>query len=155
MLTLIDERIDARCMAETMNKQGCAVGTSDVAAPFRLIDLDHSEAPVRRTARKCDYLFVAATPSRSGLFVAPLELKGSGLRPATVVPQLQAGARIAETISSGISPVEFMPVAVHGRKVHRHAIRELRTQRVQFRRGRYRIVTMRCGDSLAAAIESS
>ena len=142
-------------MAETMNKQGCAVGIGDVPAPFRLIDLDRSEAPVGRTARKCDYLFVAAGRNRSGLFVASLELNGSGLRPATVVPQLQAGARIAESITSGISPLDFMPVAVHGRKVHRHAIRELRTRRVRFRKGHYRIVTMRCGDSLVAAIESS
>ena len=140
-------------MAETMNKQGCAVGVNDAPAPFRVIDLDHSEAPVGRSARKCDYLFLAADSSRHGLFVVPLELKSSGLKPATVVPQLQAGARIAEKIAGGILPVQFMPVAVHGRKVHRRAIQELRTQRVRFRKGRFRIVTMRCGDSLAAAIE--
>lgn len=116
MLAQIDERVDARCMAETMDKQGCAVGINDMPAPFRVVDLDHPQAPVGRTARKCDYLFVAADSSRPGLFVAPLELKGSGLRPATVVPQLQAGARVAETITAGISPVEFRPVAVHGRK---------------------------------------
>ena len=140
-------------MAETMDKQGCAVGINDMPAPFRVVDLDHPQAPVGRTARKCDYLFVAADSSRPGLFVAPLELKGSGLRPATVVPQLQAGARVAETITAGISPVEFRPVAVHGRKVHRQAIQELRARGVRFRKGRYRIVTMWCGDSLSAVLE--
>jgi len=155
VLAHIDERVDARCMAETMNKQGCAVGINDAPAPLRVIDLDHVEAPVGRSARKCDYLFVSAASSRSGLFVAPLELKSSGLRPATVIPQLQAGARVAESIVSGISPVDFRPVAVHGRKVHRHSFQELRTQRVRFRKGRYRIVTMRCGDTLAEAIERS
>ena len=141
-------------MAETMNKQGCAVGINEVPALFRAIDLDHPEAPLGRAARKCDYLFVAADSSRRGLFVAPLELKGSGLRPATVVPQLQAGARVAEMITAGISPVEFRPVAVHGRKVHRQAIQELRTRGVRFRKARYRIVTMWCGDSLAAVVDA-
>ena len=48
-----------------------------------------------------------------------------------------------------------MPVAVHGRKLHRQAVQELRKQRVRFRKGRYRIVTLQCGDCLAAAIEGS
>lgn len=141
-------------MVETMNKQGCVVSVGEVSAPFRVIDVDHPEAPVRRTARKCDYLFVAADRGRSGLVAAPLELKSSGLRPATVVPQLQAGARVAEVVVAGISPVQFLPVAVHGRKVHRHAVQELRKKRVRFRKGRYSIVTMHCGDNLAAVVEA-
>ena len=153
MLAQIDERVGTRCMVETMNKQGCAVTTDGVPTPFRLIDLDHAEAPVGRAARKCDYLFVAADRERSGLVVAPLELKNSGLRAAAVVRQLREGARVAEEIVVAISPVEFLPVAVHGRKVHRHAVQELRKARVRFRKGRFSIAMMPCGDSLAAVIE--
>ena len=142
-------------MVETINKQGCVVTTDEVSAPFRVIDLDHAEAPVGRAARKCDYLFVAADRGQSGLVVAPLELKSSGLRAATVIRQLQAGARVAEEVVVAISPVEFLPVAVHGRKVHRQSIQELRKERVRFRKGRFSIATMRCGDSLAAVIEGS
>ena len=149
------ERDYSRCMTKTMNKQGCSVETNGAPAPFCLIDMDRPEAPERRAAGKCDYLFLAADSGRSGLWVVPLELKSTGLRPATVVRQLQGGARVAEDIVAGVSPVQFMPVAVHGRKLHRQAVQELRKQRVRFRKGRYRIVTLQCGDCLATAIEGS
>ena len=128
-----------------MNKQGCSVDTNVIRA--RTISFDRHGSPrssrAKRAAGKCDYLFLAADSGRSGImWVVPLELKSTGLRPATVVRQLQGGARVAEDIVAGVSPVEFMPVAVHGRKLHRQAVQELRKQRVRFRKGRYRIVTL-------------
>ena len=101
MLERIDERVDSRCMTDTMNKQGCSVPTNDAPTPFRVIDLDHSAAPVKPSARKCDYLFLAADNYRPGLLVVPLELKSTGLNPAGVESQLQAGAGVAEQIARG------------------------------------------------------
>ena len=153
MLERIDERGDSRCMTSTMNKQGCSVRTNDAPTPFRVIDLDHSAAPVKPRARKCDYLFLAADTDRPGLLVVPLELKSTGLNPAGVESQLEAGAGVAEQIVRGISPVRFVPVAVHGGRVHRRAHRELKKKRVSFRGISNSIVTMPCGTPLTAALE--
>ena len=153
MLERIDERVDSRCMTSTMNKQGCSVRTNDAPTPFRVIDLDHSAAPVKPSARKCDYLFLAADTDLPGLLVVPLELKSTGLNPAGVESQLQAGAGVAEQVVRGISPVRFVPVAVHGR-MHRRAHQELRTKRVSFRGMSNSIVTMPCGTPLTAALEA-
>ena len=140
-------------MTDTMNKQGCSVPTNDAPTPFRVIDLDHSVSPVKPSARKCDYLFLAADTDLPGLFVVPLELKSTGLNPAGVESQLQAGAGVAEQIVRGISPIRFVPVAVHGGRVHRRAYQELRTKRVKFRGRSNQIVTMPCGTPLTAALE--
>lgn len=66
-LSEIDQRIDSRCLVRSMNKGGCTLDTTDAPAPFRIIDLDHAAAPVRSTARKCDYLFLAETDDGGGL----------------------------------------------------------------------------------------
>ena len=65
----IDGRVDERCMTDKMNKHGCSVETNGAPAPFCLIDMDRPEAPERRAAGKCDYLFLAADSGRSGLWV--------------------------------------------------------------------------------------
>ena len=118
-----------------------------------MIDLDHPTAPIRRNVRKCDYLFVAEHSDGSRLWVVPLELMSTGLSPSKVESQLQAGARLGERIARGISPVQFVPVAVHGSRPHRRVFQELRKRLIQFRQGRYQIMTMPCGGSLAWALE--
>lgn len=136
-----------------MNKQGCAVHTEDAPEPWLVIDLDHPAAPVGGSARKCDYLFLAEESTPKRLLVVPVELKSSGLNSAVVESQLQAGATVAERIVSGESPVQFVPVAVHGGELRRRVYQELRKKRIQFRQHRRPIVTMRCGDSLVWALE--
>ena len=152
MLEQIDKRVDARCVTQTMNKQGCSVCVDDAATPFRVIDMDHSTAPVGSRARKCDYLYLAADSDRPTMLVVPLELKSTGLNPARVESQLQAGAAVAEQVVSGISPVRFVPVAVHGGRVHRRSYQELRTKRIRSRNGSSQIVTMPCGSPLTVAL---
>ena len=139
-------------MTEAMNKQGCSVGTDGAPSPHRIIDMDHPAAPVEANARKCDYLFLAAEEGGPGVLVVPLELKSTGLNAASVVAQLQAGAGAAEQIVRGISTVRFVPVAVHGGKVHRRQYQELRKRRAGFRNRGYEIVTMPCGLPLSAAL---
>ena len=136
-----------------MNKQGCSVPTNDAPTPFRVIDMDHSEAPVKPSARKCDYLFLAADTDRPGLLVVPLELKSTGLNPAGCrVPTTSRGRELQNRSSEGSSPVRFVPVAVHGGRVHRRAYQELRKKRVSFRGMSNQIVTMPCGNSLDGSV---
>lgn len=152
MLERIDRRVDARCMTETMNKQGCAVDTDGAPAPYRVIDMDHATAPVDSSARKCDYLFFAEEAGRPGILAAALELKNTGLNAATVGSQLQAGARAVEQVVRGIAPVRFVPVAVHGGRVHRRQFQVLRRMRIRFRRNGYEVMTMPCDSPVSAAL---
>ena len=125
-----------------MNKQGCAVHTEHAPEPSLVIDLDHPTAPVRSNARKCDYLFLAEDSTPKRLLVVPVELKSIGLNPAVVESQLQAGASVAERIVSGSSPIQFVPVAVHGSELRRRVYQELRKKRIRFRQHRRPIVTI-------------
>ena len=153
-LSEIDQRIDSRCLVRSMDKGGCTLDTTDAPAPFRIIDLDHAAAPVRSTARKCDYLFLAETDDGGGLrHVVPLELKATSLNAGTVTSQLQAGARIAEHIVQGIAPASFTPVAAYGRKPHRRQYRKLAEVSVKFRNRPYAIVATPCDSSLSSALE--
>ena len=152
VLAGIDAKGDSGCLTKAMNKQGCEVGYEGAPESWRVIDMDHPNAPVER-ARRCDYLLLADESSRRRLLVVPLELKSTGLNPASVQSQLQAGAQAAERIVAGISPIRFVPVAVHGRKMRRRTFRELLAKRVQFRSGEYQIKTMNCGDQLTWALE--
>ena len=154
VLTGIDAKIDSRCLTAALNKQGCEVGSEGLPALWRVIDMDHPNAPVER-ARKCDYLLLAEESNPWRLLVMPLELKSTGLDPASVQSQLQAGAQAAEGIVAGISsPTRFVPVAVHGRgKMRRRTFKELHKKRIQFRSGEFQIMTMNCGDQLIWALE--
>ena len=152
VLAGIDAKVDSGCLTKAMNKQGCEVGYEGAPESWLVIDMDHRNAPVER-ARKCDYLLLAEESSPRRLLVVPMELKSTGLNPASVQSQLQAGAQAAEGIVAGISSIRFVPVAVHGRKMRRRTFRELLAKRIQFRSGVYQIKTMNCGDQLTWALE--
>lgn len=136
-----------------MAKGGCTVGTADAPAPFRIVDLDHAAAPVRPNASKCDYLFLAEADGGRRLRVVPLEMKATALNPSKVASQLQAGARVADDLVRGASPVRFTPVAAYGRNPHRRQYRKLADVKIKCRNSEYAIVTMQCGSPLALALQ--
>ena len=147
-------RVDSGCLAETCDKQGCVVGLQGSPSPFLLIDMDHPDSPARKGAGRCDYLFIGEGDGGAALYVVPLELKSSGIRPGTVSSQLRAGAKVAERVVSGSSPIRFVPVATHGGRLHRKQIKDLAKpgMHIPFRGGRYPVRLIRCGDRLAAAL---
>ena len=146
--------VDSRCLAETCDKQGCAIGLEGSPIPSLLIDMDHPDSPAGRGARRCDYLFIGEDDEDTRLYVVPLELKSSGIRTNTVSSQLRAGARVAERIVPGSSSVRFVPVAAHGGKLHRKQIKDLARpgMGVPFRGEMYPIRLIRCGEPLAEAL---
>ena len=153
-LKRLDERIDSGCLVEGCSRRGCAVGLEGAPSPYRLLDLDHPDSPARASATRCDYLFIGEADGGAGLHVVPLELKSSGIRIGTVSSQLRAGAKIAERIVPDTSSTYFVPVAAHGGKLHRKRINELArpANRVPFRRKRYSIQLIRCGEPLSGAL---
>lgn len=150
----IDRVVAPGCLAESCSKQGCAVELDGAPGSFRLIDVDHPDAPAGRGAKRCDFLFIGEGDGAVSLYVAPLELKSSGVRAGKVQSQLQAGARIAERIVPGVSSIRFVPVAAHGGRLHRKQINDLAKSEnmVLFQKKRCPIRLIRCGDRLAVVL---
>ena len=160
----IDRVVAPGCLAESCSKQGCAVELDGAPGSFRLIDMDYHDAPAGRGARRmgagqrgsrrCDFPFIGESDGAVSLYVAPLELKSSGVRAGKVQSQLQAGARIAERIVPAVPSIRFVPVAAHGGKLHRKQINDLAKpgMGVPFRGKEYPIRLIRCGDPLAVAL---
>ena len=153
-LEQVDRAVAPGCLACTCEKQGCSVELGDAPRPFRLIDMDHADSPARPGATRCDYLFIAESHGDTRLYVAPLELKSSGLDIGKVRSQLVAGARLAERVVPGTPSTLFIPVAVHGRRLPRKKIKDLykSENRVPFRNNHYQIRLIPCGDSLSQAL---
>ena len=153
-LEQVDQKVKPGCLACTCGKHGCDVGLEDAPQPFRLIDMDHADSPARSGATRCDYLFIAEGHGDTRLYVAPLELKSSGLDIAKVRSQLEAGARIAERIVPRAPSTRFVPVAVHGQRLPRKKIKDLYKSEnsVPFRNGHYQVRLIPCGDSLSQVL---
>lgn len=145
---------DHACLADKCEKQGCAVYLDGAPCPFHLIDLDHPGSPAGKVA-KCDYLFLGAGDKDEALFVAPLELKSSGIRPAKVRAQLQGGAKVAERLAPHVR-THFVPIAAHGAANLTHNVyRDMAKRRVSFRGREYPVRVIQCGDHLADALQQA
>lgn len=140
--------VDARCLSQECEKQGCEVGLTDVPCPFHLIDMDGPGSPAR--GPRCDYLLVGAGYGRNGLYVAPLELKSSGFHAQAVSGQLAGGARAAERLVPK-ARCRFVPVVAHG-GAHRREINKLARHPVRFRGKPYAIKLMKCGGDIAEVL---
>ena len=150
MTTALDQVVvDAECLVQECEKQGCSVDLADVPRPFRLIDMDHQASPAKAGGR-CDYLFIGQEGQGHALLVAPLELKSSGFRATSVAKQLTAGAKSADKAVPAVQ-CRFVPVVVH-ESGHREQIRRLKSQRITFRRKKYAIRSLKCGASLSEVL---
>lgn len=140
--------VDASCLSQECEKQGCRMELADLPHPFLLIDMDHRESPAEGSSR-CDYLLVGAEGSKK-LYVVALELKSSGFRAVPVSRQLAGGAKTATAVV-GKAPCRFVPVVAHD-GAHRSQIDKLAKHPVRFRRRRYAIQLMKCGEYIADAL---
>ena len=139
-------KVDANCLSQECEKQGCEVGLTDVPPPYHLIDMDRLECLASK--RRCDYLLIGVDRGLDyDLYVAPLELKSSGFNLPRVTKQLTAGAKFAEKILPKVQ-CRFVPIvahdSAHGRR-HRREINKFAEHRVLFRDKPYRIKIMKCG----------
>ena len=139
--------VDAGCLSQECEKQGCEVGLAGVPCPFYLIDMDLDS--LARGSR-CDYLFVGAGHGRNGLYVAPLELESSGFHAQAVSKQLAGGAKVADRRVPK-APCRFVPVVAHG-GAHRREINKLAKYPIRFRGEPYAIKLMKCGGDIAEVL---
>ena len=142
--------VDARCLSQECEKQGCEVGLVGVPCPFYLIDMDSPGSPARGS--RCDYLLVGADDGPNhDLYVVPLELKSSGFHAQAVSGQLAGGARVAERLVPR-ARCRFVPVVAHG-GTHRREVDKLAKHPARFRGKSYAIKLMKCGEEIAKHLE--
>ena len=73
-----------------------------------------------------------------------------------IVPQLQAGASIAEGIVPNDAEMKFRPVAAYGGELKRHQLNLFRNKAnwIEFRNQAKGVRLIRCGASLEQALKS-
>lgn len=114
--------------------------------PFVLIDLDDPASPTGGTGVRCDYLFIGSEKN----LVAPLELKEGPPRASTVVKQLRAGARIADSlIPTDGTRIAFRPVIIFKGMPPRERREFTKSENKIWFRGKSSFVTLhKCGKPL-------
>ena len=141
------------CQVTMCRKEGCTLKLSGALSPYVLIDMDRCPTLVGQNQSKCDYIFVGHS---NAAWVAVMELKRGKPKASELVAQIRAGVRIAERIVPADSQVRFVPIAVYGgglRRIERDRLLSGRN-RITFRGESRPIKLVRCGTTLAAALQS-
>ena len=148
-------KTDAQCHATTCRDGSCSLSLKNVPKPSILISLEHEAAPVQARQAHCDYLFVGGSDRNGGPWVAPVELTASAARVSKFLPQLRAGADIADELLPQHIQVRFRPVAAYRGELRRiERARFLKpANRVVFRSQLVPIKLVRCGSRLTKALE--
>ena len=155
----IRRAIPEGCVATRCRKHGCSVSLKDAPSPRVLIDLDLPQAPVGQTEKRCDYIFIGASSSAwvapMEPRVAPMELKRGKPNASEIVPQLQAGADIADRIVPIDAKVQLRPIAVFGGRVAANELRMFakKSNWVDFRNRTIKIELLRCGKQLVDVLK--
>lgn len=155
----IERAIPKGCVVTRCRKQGCSVSLKDAPSPRVLIDLDRPQAPVGQTEKRCDYIFIGASSSAwvapKEPRVAPMELKRGKPSASEIVPQLQAGADIADKIVPIDAKVQLRPIAVFGGRVVANELRMFakESSRIDFRNRKIKIELLRCGKKLVDVLK--
>ena len=141
--------IPAGCVVNRCRKGRCTVSLRNAPEPRVLIDLDHSSI-ADQNATRCDYIFIGGSDK---VWVAPMELKSGSPKAGEIVPQLQAGADIADGIVPRGAKVQFMPLAVFGGSGPSDArVFKKSAYRIVFREQRKEIKLHKCRTPLALAL---
>lgn len=151
----INANISAHCRVKNCEKRGCKVLLPNKLAPFIVIDMDHAESPAKVDGKRCDFLFISEDGGNN--WVVPLELKSGNVSSSEIVPQLQAGALVANQLVPKNAHVQFRPVAAYGgglRKYEWYSFRKKRNK-IKFRQHSEIARLIRCGSSLAKGFDNA
>lgn len=157
----VRDRVSQECLTTRCQKEGCKVSLPsnarfpDRQLPFVVIDMDHSESPALEGSKRCDFLFIGEYKNLD--WVVPLELKKGQPTVSEIVPQLQAGASIADEIVARDAEIKFRPVAAYGGELKRHQLNLFRNKanRVKFGNQLEGVRLIRCGARLEQGLNSS
>ncbi len=152
VLEFVREKVDEECIADQCSKEGCRVNIARQLKPYLLIDMDSEESPAPKQGKRCDYLFVSE-PERGPCWIVPMELQQGSPEAEKILPQLRAGARIAEEITPqnlNRSNAKFRPVVAYGKdkQMTRRESNRFKRENVSFQDRREPVRFMRCGERL-------
>ena len=150
VLKYVRENVNEECIADQCSKEGCSVSISGQLKPYLLIDMDGEKSPASKQGRRCDYLFVSE-PKRGPCWIVPMELKRGSPTAEDILPQLQAGARIAEKLTPqnlDRSKAKFRPLIVHGKRMTRKESNNFKREFVRFRDRREPVRFIQCDERL-------
>ena len=150
----VREKTDMRCHTTVCRDGRCSLSLEGVPEPSVLISLEHEAAPVKANQAHCDYLFIGGSNANRAPWVAPVELTASAARVSKFLPQLSAGADIADKLLPQNVQVRFRPVAAYGgelRRIERDNFLKP-ANHVVFRRKKVPIKLVRCGSPLTNAL---
>ena len=151
----VRRKTNARCHTTRCREGGCSLSLQGVPKPNVLISLEHPASPVNVNQARCDYLFVGGEDGNDGPWVAPIELTAGAARVSKFLPQLRAGAAVAERLVPQGARVRFRPVAVYGgefRRIERDNFLKS-ANRVRFQNKREKIRLVRCDSPLTKALK--
>lgn len=157
--TVVDtvrDNTDPGCHATRCRDGSCSLSLQGTPEPKILISLEHSAAPIDPNRPHCDYLFVGGTDRFGGPWVTPIEMTASAARVAKFLPQLRAGAQIADRLLPSGVRVRFRPVAAYGgelRRIERDNFLKP-ANHVRFRGKTTPVKLVRCGSPLTKALNS-
>lgn len=149
LVKAVRTKVSESCCVKVCKKEGCKVSLPSKCRQRVLIDMDHRESPAEKHGKRCDFLFVGEAKGEG--WVVPIELKKGKASPSEVVPQLQAGAKVAEKIVPKNAELRFRTVVAAGRfgKYERGLLRK---KEVKFRGMSELVRWIKCGESLAKLI---
>lgn len=152
----VRENTDVRCHTTVCRDGRCSLKLEGAPTPSILISLEHKDAPVETGQKRCDYLFVGGSDAKGGPWVAPVELTAGPAKVDKFLPQLRAGADIADKLLPQNVQIRFRPVAVYGGGFHpieRDNFKR-RANHVVFRNKRVPIKLVKCKSPLTKALTS-
>ena len=149
-VTACASQVPGSCHATRCNKDGCRVSLNGAPQERVVIDMDCETLQIPDDKKKCDYLFVGE--EKDTTWVVPIELKSGRLRAREVLEQLEEGIKMADMwLPQGIS-FQLVPVLAHGKRIHPHDLKVLRSRKIRLRGQRKGAVLIRCGDPLTRSL---
>lgn len=142
LVKAVRAKVSKSCCVKVCKKEGCKVSLPSNCRQQVLIDMDDRESPAKKHGKRCDFLFVGEAKGEG--WVVPIELKRGKASSSEVVPQLQAGAKVAEKVVPKNADLRFRPVVAAGRfdKYERGLIRK---KEVKFRGMSGLVCWIECG----------
>lgn len=147
--------VSNQCCITRCRKEGCSILLPNKLRPSVVIDMDSRESPNPKNGKRCDFLFFGEGKRED--WVVPMELQKGNANSSKIVPQLRAGALVAEMIVPKHADVKFRPVAAYGGGLRRHELTAFRNKnnKVRFRKQNEFIRLIRCGTNLVKALRAS
>jgi len=138
------------CAAPRCRDAGCQLSLPTGGGVRRILSGSAIQRNHGHMSKLCDFLFFACRRPRD--VACAIELKNGKFDLAKVAEQLQAGADLVNSLAVSPNAVSFYPILVHSRGMTAIARKVIATRRIRYGNSEYRILTAKCGSSLADVV---